>query len=85
MLGPCWYLSGACGHDFETTGHHRETLGQQFVVWGTHVWNFIRFWLLSGPCGAGREEGGPPYGSALPAYWLAGLAALAGLAGLAGR
>ena len=28
-----------------------ETSGQQFVVWGTHVWNLVRFWLFSGPRG----------------------------------
>ena len=52
MLAPCWHLFGTCGHDFGTTGHHGETPGQQFVVCETHVWNLMRFWLLSGPCGA---------------------------------
>ena len=52
MLGPCWHLFGTCGHDFGTTGHHCGTPGQEVVVWGTHVSNLMRFWLLSGPCGA---------------------------------
>jgi hypothetical protein len=52
MLGPCWHLFGTCGHDFGTTGHHCGTPGQQVVAWGTHVWNLMRFWRFSGPCGA---------------------------------
>ena len=52
MWGPCWHLFGTCGHDFGTTGHHCGTPGQQVVAWGTHVWNLMRFWRFSGPCGA---------------------------------
>ena len=51
MLGPCWHLFGTCRNDFGTTGHHGETPGQQFVVCETHVWNLMRYWVLSEPCG----------------------------------
>ena len=52
MLAPCWPLFGTCGHDFGTTGHYGEIPGQQFGVCETHVWNLMRFWLLSGSCEA---------------------------------
>ena len=48
MLGPGWHLFGTDGHDFGTTGDHCGTPGQQVAVWGTHVWNLMRFWYRVG-------------------------------------